>query len=79
MTGTFVAFFTPKNPERPEIHGGFAVSPWCKGAECEAWTKEALKVTIRCLPLDPVDDGGFTSCVVCGKKAEATAIFAKAY
>ena len=75
----FIAFFTAKNPARPEIHGGFAVSPWCGRPQCEAWAKEALKVTIRCLPIDAVDDGGFQSCVVCGGEKEATAIFAKAY
>jgi prolyl-tRNA synthetase len=75
----FVAFFTPENREKPEIHGGFAVSPWCGDAACETWAKDTLKVTIRCLPLDPVDDGGFTACIVCGKPKVETAIFAKAY
>ena len=25
---TFYEYFTPQNPEKPEIHGGFAVSAW---------------------------------------------------
>jgi prolyl-tRNA synthetase len=75
----FFAFFTPKNTEKPEIHGGFAVSPWCGGTKCEEEIKEALKVTIRCLPLDPVDDGGLDRCVVCGGEKKATAVFAKSY
>ncbi len=49
----FEAFFTAKN-ER-EIHGGFALSRWCGDASCEAGAKEALKVTIRCIPF--VDGG----------------------
>jgi prolyl-tRNA synthetase len=75
----FVAFFTPKNAEKPEIHGGFAVSPWCGNADCEAKVKEELKVTIRCLPLDEVPDGGFDRCIVCGGPKKDTAIFAKNY
>ncbi|MEA2327421.1 MAG: prolyl-tRNA synthetase [Thermoanaerobaculia bacterium] len=75
----FVAFFTPENREQPEIHGGFAVSPWCGNAACEEWVKDALKVTIRCLPLDPVDSGNFTKCVVCGQESITSAIFAKSY
>ena len=23
------AFFTPKNEEKPEIHGGFVLAKWC--------------------------------------------------
>jgi prolyl-tRNA synthetase len=75
----FFAFFTPKNAEKPEIHGGFAVSPWCGSGKCEEEIKEALKVTIRCLPIDPVDDGGLDRCVVCGGAKKATAVFAKSY
>jgi hypothetical protein len=36
-------------------------------------------VTIRVLPLDPVDDGGLDRCVVCGGEKQATAVFAKSY
>jgi prolyl-tRNA synthetase len=75
----FFAYFTPKNAEKPEIHGGFAVSPWCGSTKCEEEIKEALKVTIRVLPLDPVDDGGLDRCVVCGGEKQATAVFAKSY
>ena len=41
---------------KPEIHGGFAVSPWCGSAECEAWAKDELKVTIRVIPVDELED-----------------------
>jgi prolyl-tRNA synthetase len=74
-------WFTPANSEKPEIHGGFAVAPWCGDAACEAAIKDALKVTIRCLPLDPVDGGGLRRCVYCGEERDGrqTAVFAKSY
>ena len=37
------------------------------------------KVTIRVIPFDALEDGGFTSCVVCGRPKAETAVFAKAY
>jgi len=84
----FEAFFTPKskNEEKPEIHGGFALSHWCGEALCEATVKDALKVTIRCIP-----EGGFEgapwegriaepgACVVCRKPSQRRVVFAKAY
>src|SRR6202012_2691660 len=47
---SFEAFFTPKNADKPEIHGGFAIASWCGSAKCEADVKDALKVTIRVMP-----------------------------
>jgi prolyl-tRNA synthetase len=73
------AFFTPRNPDKPEIHGGFAVSPWCGDAACETRLKESLKVTIRCIPIDEVPDGGFDRCVVCGGARRETVVLAKNY
>jgi len=80
----FDAFFTPKNEERPEIHGGFALSHWCESAACEAAIKDALKVTIRCIPFDtsdiaPADTGGPGRCVACEKPSPRRVVFAKAY
>jgi prolyl-tRNA synthetase len=73
----FDAFFTPKNAERPEAHGGFAMSHWCGNAACEAELKDRLKVTIRCVPFDsPKEDG---ACVVCGEKSHHRVLFAKSY
>jgi prolyl-tRNA synthetase len=73
----FAAFFTPKNPEKPENHGGFALSPWCGDAACEERAKSELAVTIRCIPLDRTDEPG--RCILCGKPAEGRVVFAKAY
>ena len=76
----FYDFFTPKNLENPEIHGGFVISPWCGSPQCEEKIKEDLSVTIRCLP-DDLPDGRASAapCVCCGRKSDVRAIFAKAY
>jgi len=70
------AFFTPKNEEKPEIHGGFVLAKWCEDRETEDLLKE-LKVTIRCLPFDQSGTEG--TCIITGRKATCDAIFAKAY
>ena len=74
----FNAFFTPRNSEKPEIHGGFALAHWCGSAECEVRIKERLAVTIRCIPFDkPTKESG--CCVECGEASERRVVFAKAY
>ena len=73
----FYAFFTPKNPKRPEIHGGFSVTHWCGDPRCEEKIKEDLSVTIRCIPLAHEIETG--TCVVCGSKSSRRVVFAKAY
>ncbi len=73
----FIKFFTPKNTEKPEIHGGFASAHWCGKPECEAWPTENLKVTIRCIPLDAEEENG--KCIICGAPSKKRVIFAKAY
>ncbi len=73
----FYAFFTPKNSEKPEIHGGFARSHWCGGQECEAQIKADLTVTIRCLPFDVEAETG--RCICCGAPSDRRVVFAKAY
>jgi prolyl-tRNA synthetase len=74
---SFVRFFTPGNREKPEIHGGFVRSHWCGSPACEEQPKDALKVTIRCIPDDEPEDEG--PCVVCGAKSPRRVIFAKSY
>jgi prolyl-tRNA synthetase len=73
----FYEFFTPKNLEKPEIHGGFALSHWCGSGECESKIKEDLSVTIRCIPFDGESEKG--ECICCGKKSTRRVVFAKAY
>lgn len=73
----FVKFFTPKNADKPEIHGGFALSHWCGGEECENKVNE-LKVTIRCIPFD-YEKSGPGKCIACGKESKGRVVFAKSY
>jgi prolyl-tRNA synthetase len=74
---SFDAFFTTKNQDSPEIHGGFAMSHWCGDGACEARIKEGLTVTIRCIPFEGDNEQG--RCICCGKPSEQRVIFAKAY
>lgn len=69
-------FFTPKNSEKPEVHGGFVRAKWCGDPESEKLL-EGMKVSIRCLPLKQSGTSG--SCVLTGKPATIDAIFAKSY
>lgn len=72
------AFFTPKNPDKPEIHGGFVLAKWCGDPASEKILDELdLKVTIRCLPLKQSGTQG--KCLLTGKPATLDAIFAKSY
>jgi prolyl-tRNA synthetase len=73
----FYKFFTPKNPEHPEIHGGFALSHWCGEDHCESKIKEDLGVTIRCIPLSGLSEKG--KCICCGRPSSTQVVFAKAY
>lgn len=73
----FYAFFTPKNVDKPEIHGGFAMSHWCGSADCEKEIKSDLSVTIRCIPVDSPNENG--ACVYCGKPSTRRVVFAKSY
>ena len=73
----FYAYFTPKNSEQPEIHGGFALAHWCASNACESRIKEDLSVTIRSIPFEAESENGF--CVYCGKPSGRRVIFAKSY
>ncbi len=73
----FYRFFTPLNVDKPEIHGGFAMSHWCGSETCENRVKEDLKVTIRCIPFE--DQTGPGACICCGKPSPQRVVFAKAY
>jgi prolyl-tRNA synthetase len=72
----FEAFFTPKNAEQPEIHAGLAYSHFVESSEMDEKLK-ALKVTIRCIPLDGSHEPG--SCVFTGQPSNRRGVFAKAY
>jgi prolyl-tRNA synthetase len=72
----FRAYFTPRNEDKPEIHGGFASCHFVESPEVDAILKD-LKVTIRCVPLDQEEQPG--KCLFTGRETNRRAIFAKAY
>lgn len=73
----FYKFFTPKNKEKPEVHGGFALAHWDGSAAVEEQIKNDLNVTIRCIPLDAEAEEG--KCIISGNKSSRRVIFAKSY
>ena len=73
----FFAFFTAKNAEKPEMHGGFALAHWDGSAEIEEQIKNSLKVTIRCIPIDGDEEPG--RCVISGRPSARRVVFAKSY
>ena len=73
----FYRFFTPANPDKPEIHGGFALCHWSGEADVEAQVTADLGVSIRCIPQDAPEEDG--RCVISGKPSRRRVIFAKSY
>ncbi|MCF7817120.1 MAG: proline--tRNA ligase [Kiritimatiellales bacterium] len=74
----FVRFFTPASKERPEAHGGFAMSHWCDGEACENKINDDLSVTIRTVPFDRAASGA-GNCICCGQPSSGRVVFAKSY
>lgn len=71
-----VHFFTPKNEEKPEIHGGFALVKWCGDPQTEEMLKEK-KLSIRCIPFEQSGTKG--TCILTGRPATTDVIIAKSY
>jgi prolyl-tRNA synthetase len=63
--------------ERVADNAGFSYAGWCGDEACEATIKAESRATIRCLPFDQPAELG--DCIVCGRPAEAQAVFARAY
>lgn len=57
--------------------GGFVSAHWDGTAETEEKIKDLTKATIRCIPLNRVEEAG--SCVFTGKPSVGRVLFAKAY
>lgn len=57
--------------------GGFVSAHWDGTGETEEKIKEETKATIRCIPLDAVEEEG--KCVYSGEKSNKRVLFAKAY
>jgi prolyl-tRNA synthetase len=72
----FYDFFTPKNPTKPEIHGGFALAHWNGAREIEEQIKNDLKVTIRVIPLGESEPG---RCIFTGEPSARRVVWAKSY
>ena len=72
----FKKFFTPKNAEKPEAHGGFAKCYFVDCAEVDEMLKP-LKVTPRCIPLDQEESEGI--CIFTGKPTKTIGVFGKSY
>jgi prolyl-tRNA synthetase len=76
----FYDFFTPRDSQKPEIHGGFALAHWDGSRAVEERIKNDLKVTIRCIPFDdtahPAEPG---TCIFTGEPSSRRVIWAKSY
>ncbi|HUF52107.1 MAG TPA: proline--tRNA ligase [Longimicrobiales bacterium] len=60
--------------------GGFVFAGWCGSGQCEQQVKEETKATIRVLPNEEWRSAEQPSqCAVCGARAQAEAIWARAY
>ncbi len=57
--------------------GGFVSAHWDGTTETEEKIKELTKATIRCIPLDRIEEAG--SCVFTGAPSKGRVYFAKAY
>lgn len=69
-------YFTPKDENQPEIHGGFAIAYCADSPEVEQKLKQ-LKITHRCVPVDVEEEPG--TCIFTGQLAKRRAVLAKAY
>ena len=65
------------NPILDGPEPGFLWSHWCGSAECEDKVKAETKATIRCIPLDVVEEAG--NCIACGEASKNRVIFGRAY
>ena len=70
------SFFTPKNPNQPEIHGGFVRAYWVEDPKVEQMLSE-IKVTVRCIPFDQSGETG--KCIFTGRESQTQVILAKSY
>ena len=73
----FYEYFTPKDKQKPEIHGGFVLAHWNGDPKTEEKIKNDLKVTIRCIPFDEPEEAG--ECIITGEPSRKRVLFGKAY
>ena len=58
-------------------HGGFISAHWDGTAETEDKIKELTKATIRCIPLNNIQEEG--KCILTGNPSKERVLFARAY
>jgi len=75
----FYDFFTPRNPKKPEIHGGFVLAYFSGDEQIENNIREDLNVTIRCIPLNEENNKKEGKCIFTGEKTTNRVIFGKSY
>ncbi|MEP7213829.1 MAG: proline--tRNA ligase [Acidobacteriota bacterium] len=73
---TFIIDTWEQFKEQIEL-GGFLLAHWDGTAETEENIKDETKATIRCIPLNSVEESG--KCVYSGKESAKRVIFARAY
>jgi prolyl-tRNA synthetase len=73
----FKSYFTPADPEKPEIHGGFAHCHCSADDPAVEKMLSDLKVTIRCIPLNREPESG--KCIFTGKPSTGRVVLGKAY
>ncbi len=57
--------------------GGFISAHWDGTSETEQAIKDATKATIRCIPIDAIEEAG--SCIFTGKPSNKRVLFARSY
>jgi len=62
-----------------EERKGFLRTFWCGNPSCEEKIKEETMATIRVIPLEEDTSMAQGSCILCGKKSDKLAYFARAY
>ena len=60
-----------------DTKGGFILAHWDGTSETEEKIKEETKATIRCVPLNSVEEAGI--CIYSGKPSTQRVVFARAY
>jgi prolyl-tRNA synthetase len=71
------AYFTPKNADKPEIHGGFAMCHFGGDPKVEEQLKNDLQATVRCIPLAGERESG--KCIISGTPSTQRVVLGKAY
>jgi prolyl-tRNA synthetase len=69
-------FFTPRNANQPEIHGGFALCHCDESPEADRVLKD-LKLTVRCIPLEHEAEPGPS--IFTGAPCDRRVLIAKSY